>query len=147
MTHCKRRPDVFKIKQKVVIQNKMSKLWNIKGIIISRREHQGLSCNSYVIKVCKTSQHVCQSEQHIRAIPTNNDTSGINISNYDTTNSALFSSTGCKIRSSLRSSSERTLSGGKDRLRARVSAALSATCIGSQASPAPTKDSQPGQTS
>ena len=37
LTKSQRRPDVFKIKQKVVIQNNVSKLWNIKGIIISRR--------------------------------------------------------------------------------------------------------------
>ena len=99
----------------------MSKLWNIKGIIISRREHQGLPCNSCVIKVCGTGWHVCWSERHIRAVPTNNDASSINISNDDTANSALFSSTGCKIRSSLRLSSEHTLSGGKDRELAQLS--------------------------
>ena len=42
MTQRQRRPDVFQIKQKVVIQNNVSKLWNIRGIKISRREHQGL---------------------------------------------------------------------------------------------------------
>ena len=40
MTQSQRRPDVFQIKQRVVIQNNVSKLWNIKGVIISKREHQ-----------------------------------------------------------------------------------------------------------
>ena len=83
-----------------------------------------------------------------QAIPTNNDAPGTNISNDNTANSALFSSTGCSIRSALKqkSSSACTVSGGENNVGAGGGAALS-MCTGSEASPAPTKDNQPGRTS
>ena len=79
LTKSQRRPDVFSIRQRVVIQNNVSKLWNIKGVIVSRREHQGHLSNSYVIKVCHTGRQICRSEWHIRALPTNTDTDGMNV--------------------------------------------------------------------
>ena len=139
MTRSQRKPDVFSIGQRIVIQNNVSKLWNIKGIIVSRREHQGHLSNSYVIKVCRTGRQVCRSERHIRALPTNTDTNGINIGRDQNANSIFVSSTG-KPRSSIRSPS--TVSGKQDSIRGRHVAALSraAPPTGSQ-NPAPT--SQP----
>merc|ERR1712240_92350 len=124
LTKSQRKPDVFSIGQRVVIQNNVSKLWNIKGIIVSRREHQGLLSNSYVIKVSRTSRQICRSERHIRALPTNTDTNGINVGSEEIANSIFVSSTG-KPRSILRSSSGARLSGGESSIGGRPEAALS----------------------
>merc|ERR1712120_138492 len=105
LTKSQRKPDVFNLGQRVMVQNNVSKLWNIKGTIVSRREHQGHLSNSYVIKISRTGRHVCRSERHIRAFPTNRDTDGINISKDDMAHSVFVSSTGNRPRSSLRSSS------------------------------------------
>ena len=132
MTKSQRRPDVFNMRQRVVIQNNVSKLWNIKGVIISRREHQGHLSNSYVIIICRTGRQVCRSERHIRALPTNSDTNGINIGKDDTAHSVFVSSAGYKLRSSLKLSSECSLLGREDTIGARAVSALSATCTSSQ---------------
>ena len=135
LTKSQRKPDVFSIGQRIVIQNNVSKLWNIKGIIVSRREHQGHLSNSYVIKVCRTGRQICRSERHIRALPTNTDTNGINIGRDQNANSIFVSSTG-KPRSSIRSSS--TVSGQESSIGGRPVAALmrAAPSTGSQ-NPAP----------
>merc|ERR1711895_390301 len=61
LTKSQRKPDVFNIGQRVMVQNNVSKLWNIKGTIVSRREHQGHISNSYVIKISRTGRQVCRS--------------------------------------------------------------------------------------
>ena len=109
LTKSQRRPDVFSIKQKVVIQNNVSKLWNIKGTIVSRREHQGHLSNSYVIKVSRTGRHVCRSERHIRAFPTNTDTNGINVGSDEMAHSVFVYPSRNSHRSSLMSSSGASL--------------------------------------
>ena len=135
-----------------MVQNNVSKLWNIKGTIVSRREHQGHLSKSYVIKISCTGRHVCRSEQHIRAFPTNRDTNGINISKDDMAHSVFVSSIGNRLRSSLRSSSGARVSGGEDSTGGRPAPALNlraATCTGSEmeANPAPTPAHQPAGSS
>ena len=119
-----------------MVQNNVSKLWNIKGTIVSRREHQGHLSNSYVIKISRTGRHVCRSERHIRAFPTNRDTNGINISKDDMANCVFVSSTGNRLRSSLRSSSGARVSGGEDSTGGKPPAPAlnlrAATCTGSE---------------
>ena len=118
-----------------MVQNNVSKLWNIKGTIVSRREHQGHLSNSYVIKISLTGRQECKSERHIRAFPTNRDTDGINISKDDMAHSVFVSSTGNRPRSSLRSSSGAQVSGGDDSPGGRPAPALNlraATCTGSE---------------
>ena len=140
-----RRPDVFQINQKVVIQNNVSKLWIIKGKVIARCEHQGLLSNSYIIKVSRTGRHACWSEWHIRPLVTNDDAPSTDISNDRTANSISLSLPGIRTRLSMKQklSFQRTLTGEKDSTRAEVGAAL-CLCTGSQASsPTPTKDNQP----
>ena len=112
---------MFSPSDRVVIQNNVSKLWNIKGTIVSRREQQGHLSNSYFIKISRTGRHVCRSERHIRAFPTNTDTNGINIGGDKNANSITVSSTG-KPRSCIRSPSIR--SGRKDSIREPHMAAL-----------------------
>merc|ERR1711873_355171 len=94
LTKSQRKPDVFNIGQRVMVQNNVSKLWNIKGTIVSRREHQGHLSNSYVIKISRTGRHVYRSERHIRAFPTNTNTNGINIGNDDVAHSVFVSPIG-----------------------------------------------------
>ena len=135
-----------------MVQNNTSKLWNIKGTIVSRREHQGHLSNSYVIKVSRTGRHICRSERHIRAVPTNTDTNGINIGKDDMAHSVFVSSTGYRPRSSLKSSSGGPLSGRENSAGGAVSALnlRAYPCSGSgsmEAGPAPTPTRQPGGSS
>ena len=118
-----------------MVQNNVLKLWNIRGTIVSRREHQGHLSKSYVIKVSRTGRQICRSERHIRALPTNTDTNGINVGSEENANSIFVSSTG-KPRSSIRSSSE--VSGKESSIGGRPKAALmrAAPSTGSQ-NPAP----------
>ena len=67
LTKKQHNPDVYSPGQEVVIQNNTSGLWNIKGIIVSRRTHQGIPSNSYTIKSRATGRHISRSERHIRA--------------------------------------------------------------------------------
>ena len=48
------------------MQNNISKLWNIKGRVISRRSHQGILTNSYMVCVQATGRHLIRSECNIR---------------------------------------------------------------------------------
>ena len=57
-TNNQRRPDLYENGQKVVLQNNVSKLWNIRGTIVSRRTHQGLPTNSYIVKSSQTGRHI-----------------------------------------------------------------------------------------
>ena len=114
LTKSQRRPDVFNIGQRVMVQNNVSKLWNIKGTIVSRREHQGFTSNSYVIRISRTGRQVCRSERHLRAIPTNSDTNGVNIGNDDTANGVFISSTEKRLRPAIKSSSAAQSIGGEN---------------------------------
>ena len=148
LTKSQRKPDVFNVGQRVMVQNNTSKLWNIKGTIVSRREHQGHLSNSYVIKVSRTGRQICRSERHIRAVHTDKDTNGINISKDDIANSVLVSSTGNRLRSSLKSSSGPRVSGGENSTGGRPAPALnlraaSGTGSEAEANLAPTPASQP----
>ena len=67
-----RRPELFSRGQRAVLQNNLTKLWNIHGKIVSRRTHQGLPTDSYIVKLCSTGQYLCRSERNIRTIVADN---------------------------------------------------------------------------
>ena len=48
-TQKQRKPEVFVRGQQVLIQNNISKLWNIRARVLSWRSHQGILTNSYVV--------------------------------------------------------------------------------------------------
>ena len=63
-----------------MVQNNLTKLWNIKARVLSRRSHQGIETNSYILKAQKTGRQLVRSERNIcpvaRAMssPTGSDT-------------------------------------------------------------------------
>ena len=91
----------------MVLQNNVSKLWNIRGNIVSRRSHQGLPTDSYIVKSHSTGQHICQSEWNICAIKANVSPTGSDI-DPDHVAATVFSVSGIVSRPSLKSSSHRT---------------------------------------
>ena len=50
------------------MQNNVSKLWNIKAKVLSRRSHQGIESNSYLLRVQSTGRHIVRSERNIRPV-------------------------------------------------------------------------------
>ena len=62
------------------MQNNLTKLWNIKARVLSRRSHQGIETNSYILKAHKTGRQLVRSERNIRPVakamssPTGSDT-------------------------------------------------------------------------
>ena len=50
------------------MQNNVSKLWNIKAKVLSRRSHQGIESNSYLLCVQSTGRHIVHSERNIRPV-------------------------------------------------------------------------------
>ena len=65
-TQSQRRPEVFTPGQSVLVQNNLTKLWNIKAKVLSRRSHQGIQTNSYVLKAQKTGRQLIRSERNMR---------------------------------------------------------------------------------
>ena len=49
-----------------MVQNNISKLWNIKARVISHCSHQGILTNSYVVCAQATGRHLVRSERNIR---------------------------------------------------------------------------------
>ena len=62
------------------MQNNLTKLWNIKARVLSRRSHQGIETNSYILKAQKTGRQLVRSERNICPVakamssPTGSDT-------------------------------------------------------------------------
>merc|ERR1712237_351 len=67
-TQSQRKPEVFARGQPVLVQNNFSKLWNIKAKFLSRRSHQGIESNSYLLYVPSTGRQMVQSERNIRQV-------------------------------------------------------------------------------
>merc|ERR1711867_361816 len=73
-------PETFVPSQSVLVQNNLTKLWNIKAKVLSRRSHQGIQTNSYILKAQKTERQLLRSERNIRPVakamssPTGSDT-------------------------------------------------------------------------
>ena len=132
----------------MVIQNNVSKLWNIKRKIVSRRQHQGLLTNSYVIKASQTGRQKCQLERHIRALVANGNANGIDIDHDDMAANASFSVSGVTVKSALKwkSSFPRTLTGEEEQSRSQGGTALPTGCGSQTGSPvglAHNEDTQP----
>ena len=64
-TQSQRRPEVFARGQPVLVQNNVSKLWNIKAKVLSRWSHQGIESNSYLLRVPSTGRQIVRSERNI----------------------------------------------------------------------------------
>ena len=79
-TQSQRKPETFYPGQSVLVQNNLTKLWNIKARVLSRRLHQGIQTNSYILKAQKTGRQLVRSERNIRPVakamssPTGSDT-------------------------------------------------------------------------
>ena len=67
-TQTQRKPEVFVRGQPVLVQNNLSKLWNIKAKVLSRRSHQGIEANSYLLHVPSTGRQIVRSERNIRQV-------------------------------------------------------------------------------
>ena len=67
-TQSQRKPEVFTRGQRVLVQNNLSKLWNIKAKVLSRRSHQGIESNSYLLHVPSTGRQMVRSERNIRQV-------------------------------------------------------------------------------
>ena len=65
-TQSQRRPEVFTPGQSVLVQNNLTKLWNIKARVLSRRLHQGIQTNSYILKAQRTGRQLIRSERNMR---------------------------------------------------------------------------------
>ena len=50
------------------MQNNVSKLWNIRAKVLSRRSHQGIESNSYLLRVPSTGRQIVRSERNIRPV-------------------------------------------------------------------------------
>ena len=50
------------------MQNNVSKLWNIKAKVLSRRSHQGIESNSYLLRAQSTGRQIVRSERNIRPV-------------------------------------------------------------------------------
>ena len=50
------------------MQNNLSKLWNILAKVLSRRSHQGIESNSYLLYVPSTGRQMVRSERNIRQV-------------------------------------------------------------------------------
>merc|ERR1711867_405151 len=59
-------PETFVPSQSVLVQNNLTKLWNIKAKVLSRGSHQGVQTNSYVLKAQKTGRQIIRSERNMR---------------------------------------------------------------------------------
>ena len=57
-TQSQRKPEVFHRGQHVLVQNNLTKLWNIKARVLARRSHQGIETNSYIVKAQKTGRQL-----------------------------------------------------------------------------------------
>ena len=76
-TQSQHKPEIFVHNQRVMVQNNISKLWNIKARVISHRSHQGILTNSYVVRAQATGRHLVRSERNIRpAIGSKNSATG-----------------------------------------------------------------------
>ena len=62
----KREKEIFEKGDKVSVQNMQSGLWNVRGVISGRRDHQGLESSSYLIRNLSTGRLISRSEKHIR---------------------------------------------------------------------------------
>ena len=79
-TQKQRKPEVFQQGQQVLVQNNISKFWNICARILARRSHQGIETNSYIVRAQATGRQMVRSERNIRPVagartsPTGSDT-------------------------------------------------------------------------
>ena len=87
----------------MVLQNNLTKLWNIHGKIVSRRSHQGLPTDSYIVKSSSTGQHLCRSERNIRAVGDKVIATGQDL---DPDNFANVASVLCNLRPALKGTSQ-----------------------------------------
>merc|ERR1712121_576843 len=79
-TQSQRKPETFVAGQSVLVQNNLTKIWNIKAKVLSRHSHQGIQTNSYVLRAQKTGRQLIRSECNMRptakarASPSGSDT-------------------------------------------------------------------------
>ena len=62
----KREKETFEPGDRVSVQNMQSGLWDIKGVITGRRDHQGLESSSYTVKNLHTGRLISRSERNLR---------------------------------------------------------------------------------
>ena len=108
-TQSQRKPEVFVQGQPVLVQNNLSKLWNIRAKVLSRRSHQGIESNSYLLHVPSTGRQIVRSERNIRQVAgarTNPPGAGPDLSNEGLASAVLCTgvSVPCKPSSILKRS-------------------------------------------
>ena len=67
-TASQRKPEIFSRGQQVLVQNNLSKLWNIRARVIARCSHQGILTNSYIVKAQATGRQMVRNEHNIRPV-------------------------------------------------------------------------------
>ena len=71
----RRIKEEFSKGDRVSIQNSESGEWTVPGIIVGRRDHNGIDSSSYLIRNQRTNRLISHSEKHIRLLkpsPTSN---------------------------------------------------------------------------
>merc|ERR1711867_360067 len=108
-TQSQQKPEVFVRGQPVLVQNNLSKLWNIRAKVLSRRSHQGIESNFYLLHVPATGRHFVRSERNIRQVAgarTNPSGADPDLSNAGLASAVLYTgvSVPCKPSSILKPS-------------------------------------------